>query len=165
MRSKPVYIMAVGVSFAIGAAAGWYTHAARSHSPPAAGAVEPAAGAVEPAAMPQAGKARPDRRPEYFGVVERVEVSTFSAGKVVTKFLIRGQRPPAGMPEPTSPLFVFGGQADRLWVNIVDTQVERHGGPIGVGDLLSVWNQGEMITTYPGQVYPEYVISDPAPHE
>jgi len=158
LRSKLVYIMAVGVAFAIGVAAGWYARAARLQSPPVAGG-------AESTATPQAVKARPDRRPDYFGVVERVEVDTFPAGRVVTKFLIRGQRPPAGMPEPTSTLFVFGGQADRLWVNIVDTPVERHGGPIGVGELLSVWHRGEMIETDPGQVYPEYVVSDPAPRE
>jgi hypothetical protein len=47
----------------------------------------------------------------------------------------------------------------------VDTPVEQHGGPLAIGELLSVWHRGEMLLTDPAQVCPEYVVSDPAPRE
>ena len=62
----------------------------------------------------------------------------------MVKILIRGQKPPAGVPEPTAPLFIQG-QAQLLWLNIVNTPLERGGGPVAVGELLSVWHQKRKI--------------------
>ena len=81
----------------------------------------------------------------------------------MVKILIRGQKPPAGVPEPTAPLFIQG-QAQLLWLNIVNTPLERGGGPVAVGELLSVWHQdGKIFATEPGQCYPDYVVGESPP--
>jgi len=110
--------------------------------------------------QPKVANVRPDRRPEYFGIVEEMKVFSYPAGRIEVGLLIRGERPPPGIQEPTSRLVKFDGQPDHLWLYVAASPLERSSGPIVVGEMLSVWNRGPIATTDPGICFPEYVASE-----
>jgi hypothetical protein len=121
-------------------------------------AQKPAAGAADKMV---AGKAKqPERPPEFFGVVERVEKRSIANSAEFEAVLIKGHPPLVGMPKPSSPL-IQDGKPDHLWLNLTDiTTVERRSGPIVVGQYVWVWHAGEYFLTDPAQIYPEFVISE-----
>jgi hypothetical protein len=101
----------------------------------------------------------PERPPELFGIVERVEKRTIGNSKEFEAVLVKGHPPLIGRLKPSSPLFI-DGQPQLLWLNTPLTTVERRNGPIAVGQYVLAWYNGEVFATDPGQVYPEYIISE-----
>jgi hypothetical protein len=121
---------------------------------------QPGSAQDKPAAKPGPAKKQPERPPELFGIVERIEKRTILPDcKEFEAILIKGHPPLNGKLKPSSPLY-SNGEPDLMWLNMPHTTVERRNGPIVVGQYVWVWYDGKIFKTDPGQIYPEYVISE-----
>ncbi len=151
MNAKHV-ILAGAVGLLLGFAAGWTVHSDQTRKDAPA---DPAAAAAEP--MPQ-----PGRPPDYYGSVEAIGAHKTRDGKLYPTMLIVCQPAPPDRPQPTQNTG-RNGQPKRVWVRLEDGPFV---GPEPYpGSMVTVWqaSYSVVITTYPGQITAEYVVSEPKP--
>lgn len=101
-------------------------------------------------AIPPANLVRPAKAPEYTGVVEKFKVypSPAPIGRPVTQVLVRM----AGAVK----------QADLIWVHLDKATLEQDGSLLEVGSVVSIWSSGGVGKTHPPQVWPTYILCQPA---
>jgi len=103
---------------------------------------------------------KPERPPEFFGVIEKVERRSIGNSADFDAVLMKGHPPLPGFPKPSFPLGTIGYR-DRLWLNLPNTTVEKRSGPFAVGQYVWVWHGTDIFfNTDPEQIYPEYVLTE-----
>jgi hypothetical protein len=147
-------ILAGAVGLLVGFVAGW---AVRSDQSRKDAPGDPTANAAAGDPIPQ-----PDRPPDYYGSVEAIAVYKNRNGKLYPMLLVHCRPVPPDRPQPTQNTG-RNGKLERVWVRLEDGPFV---GPEAYpGAMVTVWQApyAPVITTYPGQVIAEYVVSEPKP--
>ena len=139
-----------------GFVAGWAVRAGRDtiHKSPRAEAAPKTPEPAAPASFPPLDRSPPDRPPEFYGVVERLDTS-IGGGRFHGRVDMRCVTPSDGRPLPTDP---YQRDGQQLWLAIDRVVFTLRSEDLRVGAMISVWHKGggQMRSKPPGYI-PDYI--------